>query len=302
VIEQNHFVLKILITKTIKNMKKQNMCQTILLIGLFFIQSTLFAQVPTKVALQLYSFRDAFAKDVAGTMAKVQQMGFKNIETAGTYGMTTPEFKKMLDQYGLKAVSYGSSYEELRDNIQQAIDNAKILKAKYVVCFWIPHNGNDFTIEDTKKAVEDFNKFGKILKENGLSFCYHLHGYEFRPYQNMNLFDYLVENTNLKYVNFEMDIFWVHHPGQNPATLLEKYPKRFPILHVKDRQKGTVGNQNGTADVESDVEVGGGDIDMPSVLKAAKKIGVKYYIIEDESSRSAVQVPKSVDYLKKGLK
>lgn len=284
-------------------MKKTMLTKIVMSIALFFCGIVMtFAQVPSKVALQLYSFRDAFAKDVAGTMAKVQQMGFKNIETAGTYGMKTTDFKKMLDKHGLKAISSSSSYEELRDNIQTAIDNAKILGATYVVCFWIPHNGNDFTIEDTKKAVADFNKCGKILKENGLNFCYHLHGYEFRPYQGGTLFDYLMENTNPKYVNIEMDIFWVHHPEQNPAKLLEKYPKRFPILHVKDRKKGTVGNQNGQADVESDVEVGGGDIDMASVMKAAKKIGVKYYIIEDESSRSATQVPKSVDYLRNSLK
>jgi sugar phosphate isomerase/epimerase len=262
----------------------------------------IFAQVPEKVALQLYSFRNDFAKDVAGTMAKIQQMGFKNIETAGTYGMKPTEFKKLLDQYGLKAISYGSSYEELRDNIQTAIGNAKLFGATYVVCFWIPHSGDDFTIEDTKRAVIDFNRFGKILKENGLSFCYHLHGYEFRPYESGTLFDYLLKNTNPKYVNIEMDIFWVHHPGQNPARLLEKYPNRFPILHVKDRQKGTIGNQNGRADVESDVEVGGGDIDVESVMRTAEKIGVKYYIIEDESSRSAIQVPKSVNYLRNRLK
>jgi sugar phosphate isomerase/epimerase len=289
--------------KNSRNMKKLIIAKTLVCISFLLWGITdIFAQVPSKIAVQLYSFRDLFAKDVEGTMAKVKGMGFKNIETAGTYGMKTPEFKKVLDKYGLKAVSYGSSYEELRDNIQTAIDNAKVLGAKYVVCFWIPHDGDSFTIEHTKKAVEDFNKWGKILKDNNLTFCYHPHGYEFRQYENKMLFDYLVENTNPKYVSFEMDIFWIHHPGQNPAEILKKYPTRFPLLHIKDCQKGTIGNQNGHADVETNVVAGTGELNMVEIIKVAKKIGIKYYIIEDESSRSEIQVPKSIDYLKNNLK
>jgi sugar phosphate isomerase/epimerase len=168
-----------------------------------------------------------------------------------------------------------------------------------VVCFWIPHQGDTFTIDETKKAVEVFNSAGKVLKENGLSLCYHPHGYEFRPYENGTLFDYLMNNLNPEYCNFEMDVFWIKHPGQDPVALLKKYPKRFLLMHLKDRKPGTEGNQNGRADVETNVVLGTGDVGIAEIMKEAKKQGVKHYFIEDESSRSLEQVPQSLAYLKK---
>jgi sugar phosphate isomerase/epimerase len=102
-------------------------------------------------------------------------------------------------------------------------------------------------------------------------------------------------------VNFEIDVFWVKHPGQDPVALLQKYPDRFLLLHLKDRKPGTEGNQNGKADDDSNVVLGQGDVNIAAVMKEAKKIGIKHYFIEDESSISTEQIPKSLAYLR-GLK
>ena len=135
--------------------------------------------------------------------------------------------------------------KELETNAKVVAEKAKAFGAKYVVCFWIPHAGDTFTIDDVNKAITVFNTAGKILKENGLSFCYHPHGYEFRPYKDETLFDYLVKNLKPEYANLEMDVFWIKHPGQDPVALLEKYNGRFKLMHLKDRKPGTEGNQNG---------------------------------------------------------
>ena len=135
--------------------------------------------------------------------------------------------------------------------------------------------------------------------ENGLKFCYHPHGYEFRPYENGTAFDYMVKNTDPKYVNFEMDVFWVKHPGQDPVTLLKKYPNRFLLLHLKDRKPGTVGNQDGHAPDETNVVLGEGDVGIAAIMKEAKKIGIKYCFIEDESPNAVEQIPQSLEFLYK---
>ena len=256
-------------------------------------------QAQKQIGLQLYSLRNQFKTDVPGTLAKIKSWGIKNVEGGGTYGLPMEEFQKLLKQNGLSVVSVGADFKQLKENPQAAVDAAKAFGAKYVVCFWIPHDGTDFTFENTKEAVEVFNKAGKILQENGISLCYHPHGYEFRPYENATLFDYLVTNTDPKYFNFEMDVFWIKHPGQDPAALLNKYPNRFLLMHLKDRKPGTPGNQNGQADVESNVVLGSGDVGIAEVMKAAKKANIKYYFIEDESSRSVEQIPQSLAYLKK---
>jgi len=276
--------------------------KTICLLTVTFLLNLMSAYAqPPKPALQLYSFRAQFAKDVPGTMAKVQSMGVKYVELAGTYGLSVPDFLKMLQKHNLTPIGTGVDFDLLEKNPQQAVDDAKTLGVKYVVCFWIPHQGNEFTIEDVNKAVTVFNKAGKLLKDNGFSFCYHPHGYEFRPYSNGTLFDELAKNLDPRYVNFEMDTYWIKHPGQDPVAMLQKYPKRFPLLHVKDREIGTVGNQNGQTDVETNVVLGTGDVGLPAIMKEAAKIGVEYAIIEDESSRSEAQVPLSIAFLK-GIK
>jgi sugar phosphate isomerase/epimerase len=258
---------------------------------------TALAQKAAPVGLELYSFRDQFAKDVPGTMAKVKQMGFREVEVAGTYGMSTGDFRKLLDQHGLKAIGVGASFEDLEGNVPKVLTEAKTLGAKYVVCFWIPHAGDAFTVRDADRAIDVFNTAGSLLAQNGISLCYHTHGYEFQTYNDGTFFDYLAENFDPKYVNFEMDVYWVKSPGYDPVALLQKYPKRFPLMHLKDRKPGTPDSNNGKADVESNVALGQGDIGIAGIMKQAKKSGVKHFFIEDESSRSMTQMPQSLAFL-----
>jgi sugar phosphate isomerase/epimerase len=211
------------------------------------------------------------------------------------------EYKKLLAQNGLKMVSIGAGFEKLSENPQAVIDEAKAFGAKYVMCSWIPHNGDDFTIEDIKKAQAVFTKAGKLMRESGITFTYHTHGYEFRPYEGGTLFDWLVKNTDPRYVNFEMDVFWVKHPGQDPVALLKKYPTRFKMLHLKDRKHGTPDSQSGHAPDETNVVLGQGDVGIAEIMKAAKGIQVKHYFIEDESPDAEAQIPQSLEFLK-GLK
>ncbi|MBN8825771.1 MULTISPECIES: sugar phosphate isomerase/epimerase [unclassified Spirosoma] len=272
-----------------------------LLAGLLLNSLVSLAQKPAPVGIQLYSFRDQFAKDVPGTMAKVKQMGFREAEIAGTYGMSLGDFRKLLDQNGIKAVSTGASFEDLDSNVPKVLAEAKALGAKYVVCTWIPHAGDKFMIHDADRAIDVFNTAGKLLAENGISLCYHNHGYEFQTYQDGTFFDYLAENLDRKVVNFEMDVFWVKSPGYDPVALLQKYPKRFVLMHLKDRKPGTPDSQTGHSDIESNVTLGQGDVGIAALMKQAKKSGVKHFFIEDESSRSMEQVPQSVAFLE-GLK
>lgn len=271
----------------------------LLLLAFVFMVFSSPLRAQTEIGLQLYSLRNEFKTEVPGTLDMVESWGIREIEGGGTYGLPMDEFKQLLRENKLKMVSVGADYNQLKENPQAAVDNAKAFGAKYVVCYWIPHeDDNVFTIDHMKEAVEVFNRAGKLLAENGLSLCYHPHGYEFRPYHEGTLFDYLAERTDPKYFNFEMDVFWVKHPGQDPVALLKKYPKRFLLMHLKDRKHGTPGNQNGRADVETNVVLGTGDVGIAEIMKEAKKAGVKHYFIEDESSHSVTQIPRSLEYLK----
>ena len=266
-----------------------------LLIGLFVSSSFLIAQ--TEIGLQLYTFRNQIPKDVPGMFEKISKMGIRELEGGSTYGLSVDSFKTLLKKNNLKIVSVGAAFKDLDSNVQAVIAQAKTFNAGYVTCTWIPHE-KDFTIDHAKKAVEVFNRAGKVLKENGIALVYHPHGYEFGAYEGGTLFDYMAKNMNPADANFEMDVFWIKHPGQDPVALLKKYPKRFPLMHLKDRKPGTPGNQEGRADVESNVVLGSGDVGIADIMREAPRAGVKHYFIEDESSRSEQQVPESLAFLK----
>ena len=251
-----------------------------------------------EIGLQLHSFRDLFAKDVAGTMAKVRKMGIKEVELYGTYGLEFPEFIKILAQNEISVVSYGAQFDKLKDFPQTLADEARSYGAKYVVIFSIPFEGESFTVEDADKAAAVFNAAGKIIARNGLMLCYHPHGYEFKPYKDGTLFDYMVEKFDSRFVQFEMDVFWVKQAGQDPLALLKKYPNRFVLMHVKDRKKGTKNTDNGKADIESNVVLGTGDVGIVEVVREAKKLGIQHLFIEDESSKAEEQVLKSIRFLR----
>jgi len=167
--------------------------------------------------------------------------------------------------------------------------------ARFVMCAWIPHDGNRFDIENTQAAVKVFNDAGAILKREGITLAYHAHGYEFRPYEYGTLFDYMAKNA--KNFSLEMDVFWITHGRESPIALLEKYPDFVVMLHLKDMQKGIKGNDSGSEDVETNVILGEGQIDIAGVVKKAYSQGVRYMFIEDESSRVINQVPKSLSFL-----
>jgi sugar phosphate isomerase/epimerase len=244
-----------------------------------------------------YTFRKSFANSIPATLDTIKMMGFTEIEGGGGR-MPPEEFKKLCDERGLSIPGTGAGYEQLVKNIDSVVYRAKALGARYVMCAWIPHTTGSFNFENAKKAVDDFNRAGKILKENGLTFCYHAHGYEFWPHENGTLLDYIINNTNPEYVSFEMDVFWIQFGGGDPVALLKKYGNRWKLIHLKDLKKGAKKDLTGLTGPENNVPLGEGELDIPGILKEANKIGIKHFFIEDESDHVITQVPKSITYLK----
>ena len=251
------------------------------------------------IGLQLYSLRAQFAKDVPATLDQVRGFGIKYVELAGTYQLPPEKFREQLEAKGLKAVSAHFPFERFRDDLEGVIREAKALGLQYVGCAWIQHQGA-FDEKTCRQAIAVFNRAGEALAKQGMKFFYHTHGYEFEPHGGGTLFDLLMTETKPEFVSCEMDVFWIVHPGQDPVKMLNKYGSRFQLMHVKDMKKGTpTGLLTGSSDVNNDVVLGTGVMDWPAILKAAKKAGVKWYFIEDESQTSAEQIPQSLQYLER---
>ena len=252
-----------------------------------------------QLGIAAYTFRDQWKNGVPETLDIIQKMGFKTYEGGAPQGVDPVEFKKMLNDRGISIPSTGTGFEQLESDPQAVADLAKALGASYVMCAWIPHAKGNFSKADADRAIKVFNDGGKVLAANGITFKYHVHGFEFQPYGQGTLFDYLVENTNPKYVSLQMDVMWTHFGGGDPAGLLKKYGKRWVSLHLKDFRKGAPRDMTGGTGPENDVPLGQGELDFVAILKEVNKIGIKHLFIEDESEKELETLPVSIAYLKK---
>lgn len=249
--------------------------------------------------LQLYSLRNQFKlRGVPWTLDRVKSFGITEVELAGTYNLSPEEFKKELDQRGLIPVSGHFPYGRLKTDLDKVVSEAKTLGLKYAGCAWIDHK-DSFDEAECQDAITTFNKAGEALAGAGITFFYHCHGYEFEKHADGTLMDVLIKGTKPEFVSYEMDVLWVVFPGQDPAALLEKYPTRWKLMHLKDLKKGVAtGSLSGGTDVKNDVTLGTGQMNWPSIFSAAQKVGVKHYFIEDESPTSEEQIPASLGFLK----
>ncbi|SEG36346.1 sugar phosphate isomerase/epimerase family protein [Algoriphagus boritolerans] len=268
-----------------------------LLIGILLLSPlSLSAQ---EIALQLYSLRNEMKVDPVKYHEMIAEWGISALEGGGGYGMSDAEYQKLLADNNLKIVGVGADYNRLKTDPAGIIADAKKYGAKYATCYWIPHAEGPISMEEMKAATDLFNQTGELLAKEGITLTYHPHGYEFQNSGQGTPMDYMLANA--KYFQFNMDVFWVKMGGGDPLAIMKAHPGKFPQLHLKDRKIGTPGSPDGRGDVETNVVLGTGDIDIAGLIQEAKKQGTKYLVIEDESSRSVAQIPQSVAFIKKEL-
>lgn len=251
------------------------------------------------VGLQLYSLRAQFNRNVPAAIQTTKSFGIHEVELAGLYNLKPEALRGMLTDAGLQPLSGHFPYARFKTDPAGIAAEAKALGLKYAGCAWIDHAGPSLTPEEARAAAEVFNRAGAILAQQGIKCFYHCHGFEFVPdAAGVAPMDLLMRNTRAAHVCFEMDVVWVVHPGQDPATWLKKYPGRWELMHLKDLRRGVAtGNQTGKGDPNDDVALGTGQVNWPSVLSTAKRTGVKHYFIEDESADVVTQVPQTLKYL-----
>jgi sugar phosphate isomerase/epimerase len=269
-----------------------------LVAALLLASATSLAAETNTLGLQLWSLRNQFTASLPQGAAKAKELGFTQVETAGTYNHTARELRAVLDANGLKVAGAHIPYERLQSDMPGAIAEAKTLGASYVIVAWVPHK-DEFTLDQAREAAANFNKWGAALKAEGLGFGFHTHGYEFKPQADgTTAFDLMLKQTDPDLVFCEMDVFWVVQGGKDPVALMKQYPGRFKAFHIKDMKKGApVGLYEGHAPASDNVIVGQGMMDWPAIIEEGRKTGVKYYFIEDETDDPIGNIPPSITYL-----
>jgi sugar phosphate isomerase/epimerase len=245
------------------------------------------------LGVQLYSIRDDMSKDPLGSLKKVAQMGYVYVEHANyvnrkLYGWSATEFRKVLDDLGLKMISghtvmgyeqYDSVKKDFTDSWKQTVEDAAILGQKYVTSPWMDERFRD-TPDNFKRCMEIYNSCGRLCQKNGMKFGYHNHDFEFSQKLNgEKLFDVMMKSIDPELVVVQLDIGNLYSGGGVAMDVVKQYPGRFENVHVKDVVKVA-----GEGDKYESTIVGEGIVDVKSVMNTLiTKGGMEVYIIEQES-------------------
>ena len=216
--------------------------------------------------LQMYSLRDDTALDPVATLKKVADMGWRNIELCGSYGMNAADMKAILDGLGLKVVSAHvgaiADPEAFRREVefQHAMGNTDIILPYYSMN----------SLEEAKRAVETIAKLGEAYRAEGFRFGYHNHAFEFQPLPDGDIrpIDLLSQVEEMK---FQPDVYWIRYAGCDPVEFIRDHPGRILSVHMKEYAP------DGT-----NIEFGNGILPWQEIMAEAEKAGTTLGILEQE--------------------
>ena len=259
----------------------------------------------TVTALQLYSVRKEMGDDPSGTLTKLAEMGYTHVEHANYinhkfYGWTAAEFKRVLDDLGLKMPSghtvlganhWDEQQNDFTNEWKKLVDDAAYVGQEYVVSPWLDAALRD-TYDNLLRFMEVFNKCGELCKKAGMRFGYHNHDFEFSETLNGEIvFDLIMKNTDADKVVMQLDTGNMYMANAHAKDVLGNYPGRYDNIHIKDMIKSADGSG-----YESTV-LGTGVIGIKEVIKLARKVGSELLIIEQES----YQGKAPIDCMKENL-
>ena len=242
-----------------------------------------------KIGVQLYTVRQEMKKDFEGTLAKVAEIGYREVEFAGYFEHAPKDVRAVLDRHGLTAPSTHIGYPSLApDKWPGVLADSKVIGHSYIVNPWVEDDLQK-TADGWKRAAETFNRVGEASKKVGIQFAYHNHDHEFRPVDGKLPYDILLTECDPQLVKMEMDLGWVFVAGADPLTYFADYPGRFPLVHVKDFTKD-----------KKMKNVGSGAIDWKGIFASSGKSGIKHYFVENDNPTAAFDdIRSSFEYLQK---
>lgn len=238
------------------------------------------------LGVQLYTVRNEMAKDVGATLARVAEIGYREVEFAGYFDHPPSRTRALLDAAGLRAPSTHLGVEALRDDPEPVFEAATTMGHEWLVVASVPNEMRS-TLDDWRRTAELFNRIGEAAHGAGLRFGYHNHDVEIHPMQGRMPLDVLMESTDPELVDLELDLFWITEGGADPISFMERWPGRVKLVHVKDR---TAGGRM--------VDVGAGVIDFAEIFSRPEAGIIRHYFVEhDQPGDPWASVTASFRYL-----
>ena len=241
--------------------------------------STESAQRLDRIGVQLYTARRDLARDFEGTLSRIAEIGYRELEFAGYHGKSPAEVRAIITRLGLTAPSSHVPIDEFRRNIDGAIAAAKVVGHQYLVVPWLDPKERG-SIDDYRRLAEELNRFGEKVRAAGMQLGYHNHDFELAPIAGSVPLDVLIERTDPNLLVLELDLYWVTKGGADPLTYFSRHPGRIHMVHVKD---------SAGAPEHRQVDVGKGTIDFGKLLSRREQAGIRHAFVEMDEPTNALE-------------
>jgi sugar phosphate isomerase/epimerase len=272
--------------------------------GLLISKKDWFSKNNKTIGLQLYTLRNEVSKDLKSTIARIAQIGYKNVETFGYsdgkyFGLSTADFAAIFKQNNLNTPSGHYTLPDYLskgdvDDLKRAVEDSKPLSHDFFVVPYLVDTLRT-SLDDYKRLADRLNKAGGIVKDAGMRLAYHNHNFEFKDWGDGKTgYDILLTQTDQKLVFFEMDMYWVTKAGADPIKLIQANPGRFKMWHVKDMD---------STPEKTFTEVGTGVINYKEIFKYKKLSGMEHFFVEQDQIKIDPydSISKSLEYIKNNL-
>jgi len=240
-----------------------------------------------KIGVQLYTVRGEMERDFEGTLRKIANLGYDEVEFAGLFDNDPKDVKSLLDELGLDPVASHVNWKKFKENPDAMIAETVALGSRYMILPYLPEEERQ-TLDQWRDWIARLNEAGAKAHEQGVVVAYHNHEFEFEEIDGVKPFDLIMAEIDRRYVKLEMDLFWVTLAGEDPAVYFGQYEGGFPLSHVKDM----------TPEKQM-VDVGSGAIDFASIFATAEDAGMKHFIVEHDNPEDPMQsIENSITYLR----
>ena len=232
-----------------------------------------------QISLQLYTVREATARDMPATLRRISEIGYPAVEFAGYGGLSPRDLRKILDDLGLRVSGAHVPLGSWENGPEAVIADIHTLDCTHAI---VPITPPDHRQDEAAVArlAESFNRLGELCRNEGVTFSYHNHAFEFAPLGATTMWDVLVRETDPELVHLELDLYWVRYGGADPETLLRDLGDRISLVHLKDMASD---------EQRSDMPVGEGTMPWPELLSTADEAGVEWYVAEQDNPRDALE-------------
>lgn len=240
------------------------------------------------LGVQLYTVRDAMRRDVEGTLARVRNIGYREVETAGYFGRTPHQLKVALGNNGLTAPACHVGLDAVTTQLEETLGAAREIGHRWVVFPGLDEA--DHRPERYDEVADQLNAAGEAASRLGIRLGYHTHDVDLHPWSDGLIpLERLLGRLDPRYVDIELDLYWVTKGGSDPTWWLDRFPGRFPMVHVKDA---------GPAPAFHMEDVGAGTMDWRGIFALRQRAGIRHYFVEhDEPADPWASITASYRYL-----